>query len=164
MGVSISTRLRDIGDHSEARRSAQEALDLFRDLGNPDGISKSLSTLGEIELRLGKVDQAGARLAESLSISLRLGNRHAAAFCLEVLAGVHAAKGDAATSARLLGASDQLLGEIAVQRDSVDQALRERTLTGLSEWLSEEELAQALAAGRALSIEDAVALALREGS
>jgi len=162
--LNLSVCLIAKGDHHEARRRQQEGLDLFRKLGSADAVATSLINLGEIELRLGETERAREHLAESVPICLRLGNRHTLAQGIQGLAGVRLAEGDAAGSARLLGASDGLLEEIAVTREASDQAWTERTLEGLRERLAEEELAQGLAAGRALTLDEVVALALREAT
>ncbi len=162
--LNLCVLLIETGDLAQARRHAQEGLDLLRDLADADATATSLVNLGEIELRLGEPERAREHLAESLPICLRLGNRHIVALGIQGFAAVRLAGGDAAGSALLLGASDGFLEEIAVKRAPTDQAWRERTLDGLRERLSEEDLAQASAAGRALTLDEAVALALGEAT
>ena len=76
--------------------------------------------------------------------------------------GVAYARQDPARAARLLGRADALREETASRDDNpVERRVRDETEAGLRARLGEDAYAAAYAEGRALTLEDALALALR---
>jgi predicted ATPase len=77
-GLPQATRARALSEASwlsllqgridDARRLAAEGLDLYREIGDPDGIATSLDNLGELALTAGDFPAAIARFNESLAI------------------------------------------------------------------------------------------------
>jgi tetratricopeptide (TPR) repeat protein len=77
-GLTSSTRARALSEASwlsllqgrveDARRLAAEGLDLYREIGDPDGIATSLDNLGELALTAGDFPAAIARFDESMAI------------------------------------------------------------------------------------------------
>ena len=89
--------------------------------------------------------------AQDLSISLLV------ASTLLGLAGVAATSGRPEVGARLLGASERIVGLLSVPIFPRDQPVRDRCLSALSAALGEQRLAAAREAGRALTQEGAIA-------
>jgi hypothetical protein len=79
------------------------------------------------------------------------------------LAGVAAVSEQPATGAALLGAAEGVLASLAAPIRPKDQPVRERGLAALTAALGEEPLALALQAGRALSVDEAIAQATAVG-
>jgi hypothetical protein len=98
---------------------------------------------------------------EGLALSRELADPFRIADNLEYLANVIGAAGRGEHAARLLGAAAIIRETIGAPRTSVGQALTEQAVTEARSALGEELWAAAFAAGRALSVEEAVAEALR---
>jgi len=79
------------------------------------------------------------------------------------LAGVTAASGQPEPGASLLGAAEGVLAPLGAPILPRDQLVRERGLAAMTAELGEEHLAFALEAGRALTVEQAVARARAVG-
>ena len=161
----IASALRDLGwlarrekDATQARACYEEALGLERDLADAVGIAAALAGLGDVARDQGDYAQAAARYAEGLE---QLGGSEAwneRAACLEGLAAVAWAGGDAERAVRLCSAA-------AVAR-LPDLTLTPLTLPGCAEVvaasraaLGDEQFATAWAAGQALTPEQAIAYA-----
>ena len=129
-------------------------------MGDTEGVAIALENIGLAELQLQDFDGASAHFAESLRVCGQAGHVAMSAYCLEGLAAVRAAAGDPANAARLLGAAEQLLGEIGARLEALELALHERTVAALEEQLKPEELAAAWKRGQAFSLDEAVELAL----
>jgi predicted ATPase/DNA-binding SARP family transcriptional activator len=107
------------GQYDEARAAASEALDLYRGASGrsaggaftaanaryevPAGAAASLSALGFVAELTGDATAAAGHHAASLEQARLIGDPRAVAVALEGLAGAAALRGDATTSARLLG-------------------------------------------------------------
>jgi predicted ATPase len=62
-------------------RFAQEAVAIYRDLGDARGIAAAVQELGWAELQLGRLDRARTQLEEARRLSLGLGDRQKAGEC-----------------------------------------------------------------------------------
>jgi non-specific serine/threonine protein kinase len=111
-------------------------------------------------------DIAGARsdLLESLALQRELGNAQGIAECLTALAGTLVATGRPERATRILAASVAQLEAIGVPLAPADHAALTRDLATTREQLGIPTWERACAAGRALSADDAVALALLDES
>jgi predicted ATPase/class 3 adenylate cyclase len=148
------------GDLDGAIASMEEALALDRKLGNPDGIAHSLGNLAGLVAPTGDVARAAALDAEALAIRRDLGDRLSIAHSLDGIAATASRAGFAETGARLYGASERLREELGAP---IPPSERERYETGLEMTRSavgDEAYERSWAAGRALSLDDAVAEAL----
>jgi len=79
---------------------------------------------------------------------------------LECLAALAGSRGDHAHAARLLGAAGRQRREMGTPALAESRNHREQTLSGLREALGQEALERALAEGEAMTLEEAVDLAL----
>jgi hypothetical protein len=89
-------------------------------------------------------------------------DRGGIAASLEGLAAVNRAPGQPGRAVRLLGAAEALREWVGVPLPPTEQANYELLVAAIHAALGEEAFAAAWAAGRALSLEDAVSLALDE--
>jgi tetratricopeptide (TPR) repeat protein len=100
-------------DYERAWEFWKRAHASFKELGDPRYTGWTLCNLGLIELQQGRSHPALHLLREGLGLAQALLDRRAAAYTLECLAAVAASDGDAERAARLMGAADSLLEEMA---------------------------------------------------
>ena len=112
----------------------------------------------------GDAASATAHLTESLALRRELGERLGIAECLEGLATVAAGTGQPERAARLLGAAEALREAIGAPLPPVDRPDHDDDDSATRAALGEAAFAAAWAAGRALTVEQAVAEALGDPS
>ncbi len=143
----------DLG-RSESR--AAEALALARALDDDLLTLLALVNDAQVALARGDVERARASCADALSGSVRLQHGRGIAAALTGLAGVAAADGDPARAARLLGAAEAASAAIGAP-SVMNGGQFERARAAARAALGGADFDAALEAGRALSIEEAVA-------
>jgi non-specific serine/threonine protein kinase len=148
------------GDYQRARALFEKDLALCRQLRNRRGVAWDLYYLGTLALEEGDAAQARALYDESLALRRELGDRRGIAETLEGLAGVAAIEGRAERAARLFAAAAALWQAIGEQRRPANQPRYERTVSAVYAALRDDQIAAAGAAGRAMSLDQAVAEAL----
>jgi len=152
--ISLSVR-----DFPRARVEMEDALAQFRPFGDQYGVARSLSGLGAIAVHSGDTDAAVAPLRESLTILLALGDREGPAWALELLGSALAAT-DPEGSARLLGAAEALRDLLGIALVDTEIGAHERAMERLGSPDVGGAVAIAWAAGRCLTLPDAIAFAL----
>ncbi|MCD6058137.1 MAG: adenylate/guanylate cyclase protein [Thermomicrobiales bacterium] len=130
-----------------AERWNEAGLELFQEVGNDWGIGETQASLGAGSYCTGNHGQAAARYAASLE----------RARTLHGLAGVAAESGWPEAGARLLGAAEGLALALGAPAYPRDQPVRARALAALTAALGEERLEAGREAGRALTLEAAIA-------
>jgi tetratricopeptide (TPR) repeat protein len=152
------------GDYARARALYEESLALFRELGDTQNIAYALSGLGNVAYAQGDYTAARALHAESLALRRELGDKHGIAESLERFAAVASAQGQAERALRLAGAAAALREAISAPLSPIDQAALDRWLAPARQALSEATCTAAWEAGRKLTLEQATAEALDEGT
>jgi tetratricopeptide (TPR) repeat protein len=161
------------GDHPQARALLGESLTIARELGIRDAMADALRELGVIAWGEGEHQAARALLRESISLLRDIGTegtRPSIWRCLEALAAVAwAAKTPekATRAVRLLGAATALreaVGTTSPSRTLSDLPDSEGILAETRVTLGEAAFEHAWTAGRAMTLEQAVAFALQEDS
>ena len=149
-----------MGQSEQAVALLQEALVAFRDLEDPEGVSHALSALALV--RRGVGDQEGAEVAyrEALMVASEIGYYWGMIECLVGFAALSVSQGRGARSARLLAASEALQKTTEYALPVAEQAELDQMLEALRENLGEVAFAAAWAAGRAMTLEQAIAYAL----
>ena len=122
-----------------------------------------MTGLAAVHYCTGDLAQAAALFVEGLDRARDRSIALLVASALIGLAGIAAASGQPATGANLLGAAEGILASLAAPMRPKDQPVRERGLAAMTAGLGEEQLAVALAAGRALTVDEAVAQARAVG-
>ncbi|HSH81800.1 MAG TPA: tetratricopeptide repeat protein [Herpetosiphonaceae bacterium] len=154
----------DAGDYLRAIELVEESLALRRELGDVRGVAVELRNLASVWHELGEHGRARALLIESLRICRELGEKRVMVLCLEMFATLAGACGEVERAARLWGASEALrdaLGTPAQPHQAVaDEAEKQRARAQIGDiaW------AAAWEQGQAMTLEQAVAYALEEGS
>jgi predicted ATPase/class 3 adenylate cyclase len=156
LGTALSTD----GDHAGARALKEEALTAFRQTGDKWVIS--LMTLSLMRVTLAQGDFAAARplLVEALAISEELGNEWSLPYVLEGFGNIAVGESDPARAVRLFGAAAFLRERLGLSLGPGERPLYERAVEQMRAALPPEEFANQWQAGRALSTDEALQLAL----
>jgi len=148
-----------LGDRERARVLREDSLRLARETGNERIEASSLGALAAYAIDEGRVEDAASMLKESLRIHRELGDLLDTAVDLCRFANVLASEGRAATAARLLSSFEALGEEIGTRRLGLAE-MNQETLTNIRAQLEDAAFAEAWEHGRALTVDEAVALAL----
>jgi predicted ATPase/class 3 adenylate cyclase len=148
------------GDYAQAAKRYQEWLALCRELGHKQFESWGLWSLGSVAQSQGNVQQATEFYQESLARFRDEGDKGGVAACLEGMAWVAGTQGNAARVVRLFGAAATIRAAMDNPPYPEEQRDYERQLDAARAQLGEEVYAAAWAAGRELTLEQAIAEAL----
>ncbi len=149
------------GDYERATALFEESLAIGEARGDLDRRARALVNLGLAALGLGEEARALELFRLGLAAAVEIGLIEAELNALLGIALCDAGSGEAITAARLLGYQKAAGSRLGMPTDDV--ALEERTLAILREALGANRLEEALAAGAALSHDDAIRLALERG-
>ena len=145
------------GDAARAAAVGLESLQVMRQVGNVRGAAYALTILAEAEWALGNETRAAALLPEVFSLVRQVGDKAGLTDCLEYVAGIAVIQGDAVPASRLLGAAEASQERHGAVRPSHNQAAYDRHLAAVRAALDGPTLAAAWAAGRALTLDQALA-------
>jgi non-specific serine/threonine protein kinase len=148
------------GDHSTAKRDFEQALNLVRRHEDPNYIARAFEGLGLVAMAEGEHQEAFAHLAESLHNLDYMGNRPDIADCLESFAALAAADSKTEAALQLAGAATAIREAIGAVQLPLRRDLVERWLPSVRRRLTDEVYTRNWEAGRALTIQEAMALAL----
>jgi predicted ATPase/transcriptional regulator with XRE-family HTH domain len=143
-------------DDDQGRAWSAEGLALNRALGNRWTIGIHLSDLGVVAQGRGDLTEAARLYAESARLFLEVGDTWYIASPLAGLAAVAVSQGSPETAARLLGEAMALRETSGSTVWTTERERDEQTVTLARLALGEERYAQALEAGRALPLTQAV--------
>ncbi len=148
------------GDAARAAPLLNESLSLFRALGDTRYVAIANTMLGLSLTFLGNAAEAAVPLAEGVRGHWEAGDRTYLAYAMMVKAGVCLRLKQPARATRLLGAAGALREVLGGSLAPSTLALHERLVAALHSQLSPAEFDAAWAAGRALTLEQAVAEAV----
>ena len=148
------------GDVPEAVTWLTEALELAREVGDDREIGAASRSLAAAMIELGEGAQATTLLAESLALARELGEPHGIAVCLDTFAGLAATGGEVERAATLFGASDAARASIGAKRQPDHQILYDRWLARTLAHLDTNTYSTYYESGRALTLDEACALAI----
>ena len=135
----------------------------LRAAGDRKGIAETLCCLGRVAADAGDPDTARPLLRESVAIFEAVGERSAIAASVEPLAAALAASGAPAQAACLWGAMASVRESIAAPLEAGERAARERDVAAARAALGEHAFESAWQAGRAMTMDEAIAFALTDG-
>jgi predicted ATPase/DNA-binding CsgD family transcriptional regulator len=161
-GMSLGWALYAAGEHDRAMRHFQDAVILGRAVGFGWGLTAALLGLGHISLARGRLPEAAIALDEALHIAAESGDPAMLSECLELAAALALAAGEPRSAARLLGASEGQLAPTGYVRPALQQQIVARLVEKTTTLLGAETNA-AMAEGRALAADEAMALAQSVG-
>ncbi len=126
------------------------------------GVVWLLTALGCVVQARGEYGRATGYLREAVALGQDIGARGLLAEALEGMAWLDSAEGKATRAARLGGAAEALRATLGQTLHLVLRAGHEQAIRTTRETLREEAFAAAWEAGRALPLEEAVALVLHD--
>jgi tetratricopeptide (TPR) repeat protein len=148
------------GDISDAERRYQEALSLFREVGEKRGAAFALYQLGRVDLERNDTIRASENFSESLALRQDAGERATIIDSLEGLADVAYKRGDLARAVRLFAATEALRISLGILISSAYGEERNLILTTARSSLGESGYAREWARGQSQSIDEAIVEAL----
>lgn len=150
-------------DHLEAQKLYEKSVENFRATGDMNSLAYPIRRLGAIALERGDHQRAIAFFKESLTLNRDVNYQLGIVACLGALAGVAVRYGQSIRAAKLFGAAETLLINIAGKLFPIDQAEFDRTKAVLYNLIEEANLHVALDEGRAMRIEETLNYALKIG-
>jgi tetratricopeptide (TPR) repeat protein len=151
------------GDFEGTEALASEALGLFRELGDDRGASLALGQLGNIASERGDYEVALAHYAESLLAFREVGSDRYMAEVFESIASVETIRGNASRAACLIGAAARAREAGGLPLSETDRVQVDADLEAARRALGTDGLDRALAHGRAMTVDDAIAYATGSG-
>jgi predicted ATPase/class 3 adenylate cyclase len=149
----------EIGDLARARELYEDGLRRARGQANMRLEARLLGGLAIVAVDDGRVEEARSLLKENFPMYRELDDLRGTGENLCRSAHALAAMGEAATAARLLGGSQAVFDGIGASPPWL-ATMNEQTLAAIREQLDETAVADAREQGRALTVNEAVALAL----
>jgi len=150
----------DQGDYERAAHLAEEALILQRQIGFSWGMADSFLILARIARGRGDAAHSVARARESLSLAWGQTDVQQIVVALDHLALLAAESGLAEPAARLFASAERRHEPLGIWPGPGKHAERDRALAAVRARLGTDAFAAARAAGRALTLEEAVSEAL----
>jgi predicted ATPase len=150
------------GDLERATEASEEAAAMLRKQKHTSYLADTLDNLGWAALLRGDSEQARALYIESMRLRLEIGDNLAAPETLLGLACVAEAREETERAVRLFGASEALREVMGAPPEPGELALQEPYLTATRSHLDEMSWQEAWAAGRGMTLEDAISYALEE--
>jgi predicted ATPase/class 3 adenylate cyclase len=155
-----------LGDLDRSRAIHRENLARARDLGDGFLIARTLAVLAQYDLEAGRVDDTViSRLKESHAlhgVGTTVEHHYSHAILVTRFALALSLRGAASCAARLLSCSERLFAEHEMLVEWWVEEMQATTLSRIKDELDSAELSRAWEQGQTLTIDEAVALALRE--
>jgi hypothetical protein len=150
-------------DYSRATTLLAESAALYWETGDKNGIIFTQYELAMALLIQNDPEWADSLLQSGLSLAYSLKQKQNIAHCLEGLAGVAAARGEAERSARLWGAADAIREASYNPVTPTEQVMYSPFMAKVRSELGEAAFLESWQAGRSLTIPKAVAFASMHG-
>jgi predicted ATPase/class 3 adenylate cyclase len=148
------------GRFDEAREGFAPLIPIFHEMGDFHRANMVLSETAHIERLEGHHEKATAMYRESILVWKRLGHRAAVANQLECFAFIAKAKEQPEHAIRLLGAAEALRELINIHMTDLERAEYEHEVNDLKANLDQKTFVSLWAEGRAMTMEEAVDLAV----
>jgi non-specific serine/threonine protein kinase len=149
-------------DYQGARAHLVEALSDAEAAGERWLTVVAACNLADLVRRQGDCDHAFALTKQSIARCQELGERSMAAMCLQQFAGIAVVRRQLEKAARLYGAAEELREAVGYPIEAIDRPFYDQDVAALRAQLDPATLADAWAAGRRLTLEQATHLALEE--
>jgi len=156
----VANIMRLQGDYPQAEPMYAEALALARALGDQRSEAHIAQELGAVAIHLSDVERATTLLAESLVSFRKWADPLGIARCLLGFADLREVHGHMEQTARVLSFVESWLQSNQVQLVHFDRSNYERGVTAARFQLDEASFATAWAEGRALTMDQAIELAM----
>jgi tetratricopeptide (TPR) repeat protein len=146
------------GDLERARTTAMSVLEAQRAIADRDGVAYMSYTLASIALASGDVAEAHRRLIECLTVAAEVGFVEVTGYSLGLAADIALALDDLEDAAMLIGACLERFAQLGVAPHVREGDRQARVVASLEELVP--EAAALMTRGRALRLDEAVALAV----
>jgi tetratricopeptide (TPR) repeat protein len=150
------------GNYAGAMALCQESLALAQERDHTPIVGWAFHALGTLALRQGDAGQARALLAKGLAVFQEAGDLIGLKAYLEVMAEVAGLEGQPERLVRLFGAVEPLRSRLGASSYTAEQIAYKRQLLVARTELGEASFDAAWTAGRAMTLEQAIAEALGE--
>ncbi|GLS31060.1 transcriptional regulator [Mesorhizobium albiziae] len=157
--IAIGEGARAEGEEATAEQHYEEALRLLEGLGDTYWPGHLLQNLAHFRLHQGDWKAAAKFASEALAISERYDYPMVVNLAIAAMSGVLLAKGEATSSARLIGAVDARLGRFGAQFEPTDNADFQRIVSMARATLGDKRFSAAAARGATASWEDILKVA-----
>jgi predicted negative regulator of RcsB-dependent stress response len=147
-------------NYAEAGARLEESAQLFGQIGDRQFTTIARSERAHMERLQGRYDQAMALYARTIVGWQELGHHAPVTHELECIGFIAIAQSQPEKAARLFGAAEALRESLESQMTTNEREEYERHLLNLHRQLNKAEFAAAWAAGRVLSMDEAIALAV----
>jgi tetratricopeptide (TPR) repeat protein len=158
LGMGMDERIR--GNYNAARKIFEEGLEVFRRLHSRNFILVMRSELGHVERQTGNLTQARLIYQETIKGWQELGNRAAVAHELECFGFLAIHNEEPQRAVKLFGAAEALREKIQAPMTDFEQVEYDQFVARLRSILAEAEFIMLWAEGRAMTMEQAIQLAL----
>ena len=149
-------------DHAAARPLLEESVALFREVGDRHGLPLALGALGHVALAEEDHARARALIGEALRMNHQAVQKQGIAYRLEGLGQLAEAQGQPRRAVRLFAAAEGLREAIGATSVPLFQAQVDRYVASARRTLGLGPFVAEWTAGRALTLDEAVAYALGE--
>jgi non-specific serine/threonine protein kinase len=160
--INRSVLARRQGQHERATALLEQCLPIFTACGDRRRAARALQRLGTAAYEQHDYVRSERLGREALATFGELGFKPGLADGFELLAGVAAARGNAARAARLFGIVEALQERVGRSLSPAEHTLREQGLSSVRRALGETAARREHDTGRALPLEQALAFALSE--
>jgi non-specific serine/threonine protein kinase len=150
----------DEGGHAAARAYFEQSLVIFREIGDRLCVANNLFGLGRVAKALGDRVLAWTYHQESLVLYQEIGDPSVMTISLETLASLGAEDGKPELAVALWATAEALRAKIGAARLLEETEEHDRAVAEVRRSLGAEAFAASWTAGRAMTMEEAVALAL----
>jgi hypothetical protein len=148
------------GDQVAARQQFAALEPIFRDLGDRHRVNMVRSELAHIEAHEGHFRKAESMYHETIREWQQIGHRAAVAHQLESLAGIARIMEAGGRAARLYGAAEALRDKIGIPMTVREHVEYEQQVATLRAGMDEADFKANWSAGRSMSMDQAITLAL----
>jgi predicted ATPase/class 3 adenylate cyclase/Tfp pilus assembly protein PilF len=148
------------GNYAKARSLYEQAVESLK-RGNQMNLPFALSNLGAIAYQQGDCTAARECYTQALAKAQEFGSKKGMIYCLDGFAALFVSEGRPEVSAQLCGAADALRESIGIQQERHERKRRERYIAKIEATLPGTAFLEAMTSGRAMTLEQAVCLALR---
>jgi len=153
----------NVGEAEWARSVYEEAAAILRDYGELYFLAYCVRRLSQLAWSAGDLRKAFVLCKESLEMNQQVRDLRGVCACLAGFAAMAGTKGTFEHAAALAGSVEAQLASLGVGLILMDRMEFERTLGRLQDALPEKELVRLKKEGRAMSLEQAIDLALETG-
>ena len=158
---NLAIARRRLGELERAKQLYAEAIDVTRSVGNLKSLGHALFGLAEVQMDLTEFAGALALLRESVAIRDQLGDLKGLAYSLDALGISLYSLGNNLLAAQLESASRRMLLELGAVFAPASRIENEKFIALLRFEMGDEAFGAAWASGQALSVRQAVRLAMQ---